>query len=104
MEYLKSLGAKGSSIIKIFFYQGIYLSAIGIIAGNILAWFLMFLQLELDIIKVPSSVYFVTRVPIELSAGCISVSFNSNFYFSFISGCYPELFCFKNQSGFSFEV
>ncbi len=64
---LKSLGAKGSSIIKIFFYQGIYLSAIGIITGNILAWFLMFLQLELDIIKVPSSVYFVTRVPIELS-------------------------------------
>lgn len=89
---LKSLGAKGSSIIKIFFYQGIYLSAIGIISGNILAWFLMYLQLELDIIKVPSSVYFVTRVPIEMSADVFLLVSAVTFVLSLFSAIMPSYF------------
>ena len=89
---LKSLGAKGSSIIKIFFYQGIYLSAIGIIAGNILAWFLMFLQLELDIIKVPSSVYFVTRVPIELSLDVFLLVSIVTFILALLAAVIPSYF------------
>ncbi len=89
---LKSLGAKGSSIIKIFFYQGIYLSAIGIIAGNILAWFLMFLQLELDIIKVPSGVYFVTRVPIELSADIFLLVSIVTFILALLAAVIPSYF------------
>ena len=89
---LKSLGAKGSSIIKIFFYQGIYLSAIGIIAGNILAWFLMFLQLELDIIKVPSSVYFVTRVPIELSLNVFLLVSIVTFILALLAAVIPSYF------------
>ncbi len=89
---IKSLGAKGSSIIKIFFYQGIYLSAIGIISGNILAWFLMFLQLELDIIKVPSSVYFVTRVPIELSLDVFLLVSIVTFILSLLAAVIPSYF------------
>lgn len=89
---LKSLGAKGSSIIKIFFYQGIYLSAIGIIAGNLLAWFLMFLQLELDIIKVPSSVYFVTRVPIELSLQVFLLVSIVTFILALLAAVIPSYF------------
>ena len=89
---LKSLGAKGSSIIKIFFYQGIYLSTIGIIAGNILAWFLMFLQLELDIIKVPSSVYFVTRVPIELSLDVFLLVSIVTFILALLAAVIPSYF------------
>ncbi|MDP2365649.1 MAG: FtsX-like permease family protein, partial [Ignavibacteria bacterium] len=89
---LQSLGAKGSAIIKIFFYQGIYLSAIGIFAGNILAWFLMFLQLELDIIKVPSSVYFVTRVPIEMSMDVFIVISIITFILSILAAVIPSYF------------
>lgn len=89
---LISLGAKGSSIIKIFFYQGIYLSAIGIISGNILAWLLMYLQLELDIIKVPSSVYFVTRVPIEMSADVFLLVSAVTFVLSLFSAIMPSYF------------
>ena len=89
---LKSLGAKGSSIIKIFFYQGIYLSVIGIISGNILAWFLMFLQLELDIIEVPSSVYFVTRVPIELSIAVFLLVSIVTFILALLAAVIPSYF------------
>jgi lipoprotein-releasing system permease protein len=76
---LKSLGATKKQIIKIFIYQGIFLAAAGIIIGNLLAYLLLFLQLEFNIISLPSSVYFVSTVPIEISllifAGVSAVTF-----------------------------
>lgn len=64
---LKSFGTKRRQIIQIFLLQGIYLAIIGTIAGNILAIALMQIQLKFDIIKVPTSVYFVTKVPFDFS-------------------------------------
>ena len=89
---LKSLGAKGREIIKIFVYQGIYLSFIGIASGNILAWLLMTIQLEFDIIKVPSSVYFVTRVPIEMSLDVFLIISAITFVLSLMSAIIPSYF------------
>ena len=89
---LKSLGAKGREIIKIFVYQGIYLSFIGIASGNILAWLLMFIQLKFDIIKVPSSVYFVTRVPIEMSMDVFFLISAVTFVLSLLSAIIPSYF------------
>jgi lipoprotein-releasing system permease protein len=64
---LKALGARNKQIILIFVYQGIFLAIIGIILGNIIALLLMGIQLEYNIISIPSSVYFMSSVPIELS-------------------------------------
>jgi lipoprotein-releasing system permease protein len=64
---LKALGARNKQIILIFVYQGIFLALIGIILGNIIALLLMGIQLEYNIISIPSSVYFMSSVPIELS-------------------------------------
>ena len=64
---LKSLGATGSQIRGVFIYQGIFLAVSGIILGNIIAFLLMFIQLEFNIITIPSSVYFMSAVPIEMS-------------------------------------
>jgi len=89
---LKSLGAKGREIIKIFLYQGIYLSFIGIASGNILAWLLMSIQLKFDIIKVPSSVYFVTRVPIEMSLDVFFLISAVTFVLSLLSAIIPSYF------------
>lgn len=61
---LKSLGAKRKQIIKVFLYQGVYLSLIGIISGNLLALTLSIIQRDFDIISLPSSVYFISKVPI----------------------------------------
>jgi lipoprotein-releasing system permease protein len=94
---LKSLGAKGKAIIRIFIYQGIYLTLIGIISGNILAWFLMSLQLEFDIIKVPSSVYFVTRVPIEMDIKIFIMISIITFFLSLISAVIPSYFAAKTN-------
>jgi len=89
---LKSLGAKGKSIIKIFIYQGIYLSIIGIIFGNLLALLLMYLQLKLNIIKVPSSVYFVTKVPIEMTIQIFALVSVITFLLSLLASLIPSYF------------
>jgi lipoprotein-releasing system permease protein len=63
---LKSLGSTKSQIISVFIYQGIFLAIIGIILGNVIAILLMGIQLEFNLISLPSSVYFVSTVPILL--------------------------------------
>ena len=89
---LKSLGAKGRDIVKIFIYQGVYLTIIGIVAGNFLAWLLMSIQLKFDIIKVPSSVYFVTKVPIEMSADIFILISAVTFVLSLLAAIIPSYF------------
>ncbi|MGE5804578.1 MAG: ABC transporter permease [Ignavibacteria bacterium] len=64
---MKSLGARKRQIVAIFLYQGGFLAAAGIILGNLLAFLLTWLQLEYSIISLPSSVYFVSKVPVSLS-------------------------------------
>jgi lipoprotein-releasing system permease protein len=65
---LKSLGAKGKQIIGIFVIQGIILAVAGIILGNALATLLIQIQLKFDVISLPSSVYFMSTVPILMKA------------------------------------
>jgi lipoprotein-releasing system permease protein len=89
---LKSLGAKSKEIIRIFIYQGIYLSILGIIAGNILAWLLMSIQLEFNIIKVPSSVYFVTKVPIQMTSEIFVLISLITFILSIMASIIPSYF------------
>ena len=63
---LKSIGATKRQITSVFIYQGIFLAVMGIILGNFLALLIMGIQLEFNIISLPSSVYFVSTVPILL--------------------------------------
>jgi lipoprotein-releasing system permease protein len=63
---LKSFGAKSSQIISIFLFQGIYLSIIGILIGNLLAYSLSILQKNYNIIKIPESVYFMSQAPVDI--------------------------------------
>ena len=60
---LKSIGAKRKQIIFIFLIKGALLGLGGIVLGNLLGYILMKIQIELNIIKIPSSVYFMTKVP-----------------------------------------
>ena len=64
---LKALGAKSKQIVFIFLYQGFFLALWGILIGNLLAILLMGIQLKYNVISLPSSVYFMSTVPIQLS-------------------------------------
>ncbi|MBI9073559.1 MAG: ABC transporter permease [Melioribacteraceae bacterium] len=63
---LKSLGTSRKQIIGIFTYQGIYLALIGIVSGNLFALVLSILQKNYNLISLPSSVYFISSVPISI--------------------------------------
>lgn len=63
---LKSLGARRKQIVSVFLIQGSFISFIGILAGNLLAIILLELQLKFNIISLPSSVYFMSTVPIDM--------------------------------------
>lgn len=64
---LKSLGSDRKKILRIFLIQGIFIGLTGTISGNLLAIILMQIQIQFNLITVPSSVYFVTRVPFDLN-------------------------------------
>jgi lipoprotein-releasing system permease protein len=73
---LKSLGAAGKQITLIFLFQGIVLALAGIFLGNLIGFLLMEIQLKYNIITLPSSVYFMSTVPIYLSVtifGAVSI-------------------------------
>lgn len=88
---LKSLGTNRKSITKIFLIQGMYLSIIGILTGNILAFVLSIIQKEFHLISLPGDVYFISEVPIAVDFSnyllisvitfflCISASFIPSF-------------------------
>lgn len=64
---LKTLGSKNRSIVSIFMYYGIFISVIGILIGNFIALTFILLQKEFNIISLPSSIYFVNSVPVDIS-------------------------------------
>jgi len=63
---LKSLGATGGDIVRIFFYQGMFIAIAGIIIGNLLGYGLCLLQLKYDIIKIPD-IYYMSHVPLLIN-------------------------------------
>lgn len=68
---LKALGSKNNSIQKIFLYTAVYLIGKGIIIGNIIALALCLIQKYTGIITLSQESYYVSHVPINLSAAHI---------------------------------
>ena len=63
---LKSYGCSNYSILKIFFYNSLKISANGIIIGNLIAITLCSIQQKMRIIELDSASYFVNYLPIYL--------------------------------------
>ncbi|MGA2622842.1 MAG: ABC transporter permease [Bacteroidota bacterium] len=65
---LKSLGAGPGHIQRIFWMQGMAIAVLGIVAGNIVAFVLCWLQLRFRLLSLPSDIYFMNSVPMMLKA------------------------------------
>lgn len=64
---LRSIGADRKRITEIFLYNGLILAFVGILIGNLLAFVLSYIQLHYSLISIPSSVYLMSSIPIQLS-------------------------------------
>lgn len=84
---LRTLGATGARIAQIFITEGLAISVIGVIMGNVVGFGLSFLQSRFEIMKLKSDVYFMSSVPIDIrwehylvvSAIAIAISLASTF-------------------------
>lgn len=63
---LRSLGMKRKKIIALFVYHGFYLTVLGVLTGNLLAYLLSILQEKFNLISLPANVYFVSSVPVSI--------------------------------------
>ena len=67
VDILKAMGAKNWSIRKIFLYQAAYLIAKGLFYGNLIGLSLCWLQSTFGIITLDPEIYYIEKVPIELT-------------------------------------
>ncbi len=61
---LKTLGVRGGTVLRIFLMQGVLIGAVGTVLGNVLGFGLAWIEMKYHLISLPSSVYFMTHVPI----------------------------------------
>ncbi len=94
---LKSLGANKKQIVSIFLIQGSYFAFAGIVIGNIIAFTLAYLQLKFRIISIPSSVYFMSSVPINISAFNFILVSVVTFLLAITASVIPSLIASKIQ-------
>lgn len=64
---LRALGTDRKKLTRIFLAQGMFIGLIGVVLGNVIAFLLCWLELRYRIISLPSGIYFMTHVPIDLN-------------------------------------
>jgi lipoprotein-releasing system permease protein len=66
---LKSLGMQNRTLRRIFTYRAVQIIAKGVVLGNAFAVAILLLQRHLHIVKLDESGYFLSEVPVAISAG-----------------------------------
>ena len=87
---LQALGATKKQIVNIFLSEGIFISVIGIIIGNILALSLSLIQQNFNVIPLPESVYFLSSVPISINIFNYAIVSAAAFALSLLAAYLPS--------------
>ena len=64
---LRTLGLDRKKVVQIFLLQGLLIGVVGTALGNIVAYLLCWLELKYHFFPLPSGIYFMTHVPIDMS-------------------------------------
>ncbi|RZV39576.1 MAG: lipoprotein-releasing ABC transporter permease subunit [Candidatus Acidulodesulfobacterium acidiphilum] len=87
---LKSIGASSKDIMIIFIAQGLIIGSIGTALGLISGFIIGYLEETYHIISLPSSVYYITALPVRMTAGEFVVIGFCSIFLSFIATLYPS--------------
>lgn len=87
---LKSMGAKTSSIMRIFFYQGMVIGVIGTILGVLSGLGVCELLKRYKIIELPSNVYPMSTIPIKVVPGDVTIIALSALIITLAATLYPS--------------
>lgn len=86
---LRTLGLARKKVVHIFLLQGLLIGVVGTVLGNIVAFGLCWLELRYRFFPLPSGIYFMTHVPIEMSLFNFLVVSASALLMCFLSSILP---------------
>jgi lipoprotein-releasing system permease protein len=86
---LKAIGATNGSIMAIFMLQGLFIGLIGTFLGVSGGYLLGFVLNKYQIIKLPADVYYLSHLPVKMSAFDFGVVSLSAIIISFLATIYP---------------
>ena len=68
---LKSMGVSNWSVRKIFLYNSMYLVSKGLLWGNFIAFVLLFVQYQFELISLDESTYYMSTIPVSFNLASI---------------------------------
>jgi len=86
---LKSMGAASGQVLRIFVFGGVMIGTVGTLLGGILGWGACFALERYRFITLPSSVYYIDNLPVELQGGMVAIIVSSAFLISLAATIYP---------------
>lgn len=89
---LKSLGASQIQIMRIFMLEGLFTGFIGTFAGSGLGLILSFLLQKYEFLKLDETVFYTSKIPVDMDPVTISVIVFSSLLLSFLSAIYPSIY------------
>ncbi|MHB1697859.1 MAG: lipoprotein-releasing ABC transporter permease subunit [bacterium] len=87
---LKSLGASSKDIMIIFIAQGVTIGVAGTSLGLLSGFLIGYLEKTYHIISLPSSVYYITTLPVRMTSGEFIAIGSCAVFLSFIATLYPS--------------
>ncbi len=89
---LRTLGLDRKRLTQIFLLQGMLIGVVGTLLGNLIAFGICWLELRYRFFPLPSGIYFMTHVPIDLSVFNFVVVSGSALLMCFFSSMIPARF------------
>ena len=86
---LRAMGASARSIMSIFMFQGILVGVIGTISGLCSGLGLCWLLSKYQFIDLPSDVYYISKLPVQVSVSDVSIVAGAAVVISFLATLYP---------------
>ncbi len=88
---LRAIGMRARDIRRLFIFQGLIIGGLGIFLGAVLGWFLIYILKTYPIVKLPSDIYYIDRLPVASDIKDFIIIMVSAFMITLISTIYPAL-------------
>ena len=87
---LKSMGARGKMIMRIFMLDGLIIGLVGTVLGLMGGGVLCYLLTRYEFVKLPSDVYYISTLPVRVQLLDVTLIALSAVAISFLATLYPS--------------
>ena len=94
---LRTLGGTRAMINRVFLLQGLFIGFMGMLGGVVLAYVLCWIEMTYRLISLPSGVYYMTHVPIELHWTDFALVSGAALLLSFLCALVPSRFAARRD-------